>query len=108
MCVENIPWLGENLGIFDYLSPVIRRVSLSWLDTQIDTVEDWQAFIGLVIGIDKLILVNDRPMDDNEIVKDFGNCTLRAYLYRLRSAGVLCQLYATSLKNEAGIIHTLP
>lgn len=90
MSIECVPLLGEASSIFDYVSPVTRRVHASMLDRMIDSEEDWKAFMEMVHLVNLLIIVNDRPFSTNVIVNRYDDCTMQAYLCRLLQAGIDC------------------
>ena len=66
----------------------IRKIPLSTLDRDMDSVDDWHAFTEQVNDVDKILLVDDRAPSDNPIVKDFDTFTKQRYLAALASRGI--------------------
>lgn len=74
----------------------IRKISLSALDRDMDSVGDWHAFTEQVKDLDQILLVDDRTQTDNPIVKDFDAFTKQRYLAALASRGIRATIVKSS------------
>jgi len=72
----------------------IRTVNVDELDSQMVSEDKWQSFVSSIQkeGIKELIILLTHLHNNNCIVVAFRECTLKAYIYRLKSAGILCKL----------------
>lgn len=87
----NLQNYEEPYNLFDWLNHgKIRSISLSELDYTVDTEEDFNKEVEKLQGLDMLIIKNDRPDISNVYVKSYSDATLKAYIYRLRKAGLQC------------------
>jgi len=78
-------------NLIDYSDGITRRsIALSELDQVIDTKDDFLHFINDNHWIDELIIIDDRPRFDNRILANYITNTLKAYLYRINEAGIIC------------------
>ena len=74
----------------------IRKIPLSTLDRDMDSVDDWHAFTAQVNDVDKILLVDDRVPSDNPIVKDFDTFTKQRYLAALAAKGIRAAIVNSS------------
>ena len=74
----------------------IRKIPLSTLDRDMDSIDDWHAFTTQVNDVDKILLVDDRAPSDNPIVKDFDTFTKQRYLAALASRGIRATIVNSS------------
>lgn len=72
---------------------VRRTIALSELDQLIDTEEDFLLFMKNHRWIDELIIIDDRPPFENPILSNYSVNTLKAYLYRIKHAGISCSVW---------------
>ncbi len=80
---------GVAKDLFDFgPNGYIRKIPLSTLDRDMDSVADWHAFAEQVNDVDKILLVDDRMPSDNPIVNDFDTFTKQRYLAALASRGI--------------------
>lgn len=81
----------QSYNLFDFQNGIIRRgISLSELDEIIDTEDDFNRFVKEIKWIDELIIIDDRPIFTNCILKNYSQNTLKAYLYRINCTGMRC------------------
>ena len=66
----------------------MRKIPLSSLDRDMDDINDWQGFVSRVKDTDKLLLLDDRTVNDNPIVRAFDTFTKQRYLAALAANGV--------------------
>ena len=67
-------------------------IRLSDLDCKIGNEEHWNSFVSQIPDNAWVILQNDRPESDILIYKEFSMNTIKAYIIRLKSAGIPCVL----------------
>lgn len=67
-------------------------ISLSDLDCKIGNEEHWNSFVTQIPNNTWVILQNDRPESDISIYNEFCINTIKAYIIRLKSAGISCVL----------------
>lgn len=83
--------------LFDFgPNDYIRKIPLSTLDRDMDSIDDWHAFTTQVNDVDKILLVDDRAPSDNPIVKDFDTFTKQRYLAALASRGIRATIVNSS------------
>ncbi|MCR5719030.1 MAG: hypothetical protein K6F84_00555 [Lachnospiraceae bacterium] len=83
--LEFVPELGENNTIFDVGGEIVRKVKLSDIDVSVDTIEDWEAFLGKMTGVDEIVIIQDMCDSANKVIVDYRIATLKAYIYRMKS-----------------------
>lgn len=69
--------------LFDVGKTLIRKISVSDIDNQVDTEDDWNQ---LMKGLKEfeVIVIYDYILDSaNPIIQSYREATLKAYLYRL-------------------------
>lgn len=65
-------------------------ISISTLDEKIDTEEDLRKFLSQFIPTDTIIIVNDRQIYSNPILRDYALKTLKSYLFWINKYGYKC------------------
>ena len=83
--------LGIERGLFD-AGGCIRKVALSRLDRDMDDEGDWQRLLSALRDVDELLLVDDRDLPDNPILRRYAELTTARYMKRLVRDGVRCVL----------------
>lgn len=77
------------IDLFDFgANGYVRKIPLSVLDRNMDSIDDWHGFTKQVSDVDKILLVDDRVPCDNPIVKDFDTFTKQRYLAALAVRGI--------------------
>ena len=66
------------------------KLSISELDRKIGTEKDWLQFVEQLPDDKTIVIINDRPQCHNPIYKEFNDNTQKAYLFRLKKAGISC------------------
>ena len=88
---EELSHYNIEYNLFDFSAGSVRRqIQLSELDRIVDTEDDFLRFIQSIRWIDELVIVDDRPHFDNPILSAYSINTLKAYLYRINHAGIVC------------------
>ena len=81
------------IDLFDFgANGYVRKIPLSSLDRDMDDINDWQGFVSRVKDTDKLLLLDDRTVNDNPIVRDFGIFTKQRYLAALAANGIHAEI----------------
>lgn len=81
---------SELPNLFD--STIIQRyITISDLDTNIDTLLDFTSLVKKISFVSELLLVDDRELIENPIYKQFSELTLKAYLWWFNKFGIQCK-----------------
>jgi len=69
----------ETVNLFDTEDIITRKVNFSYLLKEIDTQEDFDAFLQKIKFVDNLIIENDMPKNDNPIIEEFQESCFKAF-----------------------------
>lgn len=84
-------YLGVAYNLLDILDGRYdRSIPISQIDAHFDTHDDFQKLLAKIQNLTSIVLVDDRPTIKNPILKDYSDATLKAYIYRIREAGIQC------------------
>ncbi len=70
--------------LFDVGKTTTRKISVSDIDEQVDTEEDWNQLIKVLKDFEVIVLYDYAINSANPIIQNYRDVTLRAYLYRLK------------------------
>lgn len=70
---------GTETTLFDD-DRICWKISLSYLDTKINTTEKFNNFVQKIKKIDELVIENDRENSSNPIIKKYADESLKQYL----------------------------
>ena len=71
----------EHVALSDVSGKCTRTIHVSELDGRIATQEDWKTMSLQLQHVDSIILLDDRPIVENRIVKAYADRTLRVYIH---------------------------
>ena len=91
-----LPDFREPRELLDGIQPLTRKISVSLLAQGPSTLEEWNAFVPMLQGIGRIVLVDDRPVSKLPFVAQYAKSALQAFVYRLQQAGI-----AVSITMEA-------
>lgn len=77
-------------NLFDEGSKLIRSVSISELDEKLVDDKNCNIYLEKMKSIEKLIIINDRPTNNQKIYKDYANQILKSYIMMFESNGIDC------------------
>ena len=77
----------EPLGLFDLPLGFYRKVNITYLDEQLDDIDDWRRFINSLRGIDRLYIIDDRNTI-NPIMNAYADELNRRYLFQLNADNI--------------------
>lgn len=83
----NIKDFTDEINLFDIPGKCFRKISISFIDEYIDNLSDWNRCFRHLIGIDRLYLINDRPIS-NPIMRNYGQLLNKKYLSKLLKDGI--------------------
>ncbi|MBQ7176095.1 MAG: hypothetical protein IJS08_01670 [Victivallales bacterium] len=86
------PQWQEPRELLDGDGPLIRKLLLSKLVRGPSSQEEWDELMVRLQGITTIILVDDRPAWKNPIVTRYEDATLKAFVFRLQKAGIVCRV----------------
>ena len=75
-------------NIFDCNTRYRRKISVSVLDRDADTIVNFNKILGYIDNVDELFLINDRITVDNPIIQSYSECTLKAYVKLFVNNGI--------------------
>lgn len=81
----------EPLDLFDWPGPSVRFASLSEWEGLVARPRDLEKILSRLSGLDRLILLDDRPKSGNPNAEPFARRHLLALLRHCRQAGVHCE-----------------
>lgn len=70
----------EQTALSDAMGECVRTINLSELDGHPSTEEDWCFLKSRLQHVHKIILIDDRPAVENNIVEAYADRTLRVYI----------------------------
>ena len=79
---------GVETNLFDGKNGVVRRISISRMDNEIDSEQDWAKFSQQCSSLDRLIICVENLYKNNPISYDYRICTMKAYAKRLTDSGI--------------------
>ncbi len=88
----------EQTALSDALGRCIRTINLSELDGRLATQEDWKTLKSALCQVQSIVLLDDRPLVENIIVKKYADRTLRIYIRLFLLEGKECR-YVTINSN---------
>lgn len=74
--------------LFDVGQLLVRKISVSDIDNQIDTEEDWNQLLKMLKEFELIVLYDCNINSSNPIMLNYREVTMKAYLYRLRENGI--------------------
>lgn len=74
----------------DQIFGFYRSISLSELDTVIDTYDDLKKVINMAYDTDALVIIDDRPAIALPQLANYAEATLKAYLWHFQDQGIVC------------------
>ena len=74
--------------LFDIGKNMIRKLSITDIDEQVDTEDDWNRLLDALKGLDVLVLYDYDIDSSNPIIKNYREATLKAYLCRLEEDNI--------------------
>lgn len=69
-----------------------RQIPLTYLDLNIDTVNDLEKITCLLKDVQALYIVDDQIESENTFVKKHSEATKQAFIWQLENRGILCYL----------------
>lgn len=95
--LDNIQSYDEPQNLFDFTSAgYIRKISISKIDRDIDDEKDWKKLISQVKYVDKLLIIDDRIIVDNPIVKKYDESTKINFMKAFSRDGIKCSIVKVS------------
>ena len=95
--LDNIQSYDEPQNLFDFTSAgYIRKISISKIDRDIDDEKDWEELISQVKHVDKLLIIDDRIIVDNPIVKKYDESTKINFMKAFSRDGIKCSIVKVS------------
>ena len=95
--LDNIQSYDEPQNLFDFTSAgYIRNISISKIDRDIDDEKDWKKLISQVKYVDKLLIIDDRIIVDNPIVKKYDESTKINFMKAFSRDGIKCSIVKVS------------
>ncbi len=95
--LDNIQSYDEPQNLFDFTSAgYIRKISISKIDRDIDDEKDWKKLISQVKYVDKLLIIDDRIIVDNPIVKKYDESTKINLMKAFSRDGIKCSIVKVS------------
>ena len=80
----------EHTALSDATGKFIRTINVSELDGRMATSEDWNTLSARLSHVHTIVILDDRPMVDNDIVKAYADRTLRIYIRLFLLEGKEC------------------
>lgn len=80
----------EPRDLFDWPGPFVRKASLSEWERLATTPKALQTLLAPLRGIDKLLLLDDRPRSDSPVSRAVASAHLRAFLWFCLEAAIRC------------------
>jgi len=77
----------DEMDLFDFGCPYMRKVRLSELDECLDEQSDFDAFVARTKGLDRLLVVDDRQIE-HPIMAEYDKLTKSRYVAALKDAGI--------------------
>lgn len=84
--------------LFDWPGPFIRSASLSEWEEIVAEPEDLKRILSGLSGLDRLVLLDDRPKSENPNIAAFSRRHLYAFLWHCHNAGIPCEWTPTHFK----------
>ena len=75
-------------NIFDCNKRYRRKISVSVLDRDADSIVNFNKILRYIDKVDELFLINDRKTVDNPIIQSYSECTLKAYVKLFMNNGI--------------------
>jgi len=80
----------EQEALSDAMGECVRTINLSELDGHLSTEEDWCFLKSRLQHVHKIVLIDDRPAVENNIVEAYADRTLRVYMHLFIQEGKEC------------------
>ncbi len=87
---DTFDWTLERC-LFD-TDDYIRSISISEMDTNVDTENDFKIIVDKIKRVDCLYLINDRPVINNPVYQSFSELTLKEYIYFFNKYAIKCKI----------------
>ena len=71
----------EQAALSDASGKCVRTIHVSELDGKLATMEDWRSLAARLRHVHSIVLLDDRPIVENVIVKAYSDRTLRVYIH---------------------------
>ena len=86
-----LPDYTEGRTLFDETDFLKRTIKVSELDEYIDSEKDFLLLCSRMKKIKNLVLMDDRPKNQNVIYKTYAEEILKAYIIQFKTHGIDCK-----------------
>lgn len=80
-------------NLFDHDEHISRSISFEYLLEKIDTEDDWHVLISQLIGIDKIWIINDMTKEENPIISNYLQDSMKSIIQRIEAIGFEVRIY---------------